>query len=191
MAKTDWNSPPKWITPDFMVAFAGNNAGSGHNHQGTDDDGSCPNIALSNAVSDYITGTFGIDVSSTYYSTPASNKTAVYTKIGNVVTILFQEGIWGWHSTNDQLRLSPNGGSWPSDIIPTTDQLVSGMFLGRIEGAATEFRPGAIVIPNSVSTDIICYIIDDTGEFKTDNFGTGSSGGLKGVQEQSITYLVD
>ena len=186
MAKTNFNNG-SYLTPTFMDSFHGTNAATGHNHQELDADGSCPQIALSDSVSDYLSGTFGIDVTSTYFTTPLSNGTAWYIKIGNIVFVTFPD-IFGHHAATPQLQLTPNGGNWPSAIIPSTAQLVGS--IGAPEAAAIEPRQIYLNIPAATSSNIICAIADNTGILGASNWGSGAAS-PKGIYRRTLSWWTD
>lgn len=190
MAKTDWNSPPKWLTPEFMVAFAGNNAGTGHNHEGTDDDGSCPKISIADSVDDYLTGTINVDVISTYFATPV-NADWIYYKVGSIIHILIPEMI-GIHATNNQLAFTPNSGNWPALMVPSNTQNVGGVILYKQDPSTKEIREGRLTITSVSSAVITASITNNSGILGITNFGTGGVAGQeKGIERQTISYVVD
>ena len=189
MAKKQWteNGTDNILTSTLQQTYWGTDANTGHTHKSTDVDGDCPKIALSDSVSDYITGTFGIDVSSTYFTTPLSNETAYYTKIGNVVFVTFPD-LFGHHLTATTLQLTPNGGDWPSDIIPSTPQLVD--CLAAPETANVEVRAAYLNIPSSTSSNIIAAISDASAIIDVDHWGNNNTQ-AKGIYRRTLSWYVD
>lgn len=191
MAKTQWptSAPYGNLTPALMESYWGVDANTGHDHKGLDADGSCPKINIADSISGFGTGSFDGTVSSTYFTVPVTD-TFYYQKIGNVITLLIPEFIGG-HGTNQEIQIAPVGGNWPSEIIPTNaqDKIVE----VQSSGTPIKKRSGKIVIPNSTSTNLICYVEKvDVGsaflDMVSDEFGTGN---YKGILRQSISYYVD
>ena len=190
MPKTQWQEEIHHLTPAQMILFFGNNAGSGHNHQELDADGSCPKITIADMVSDYLTGTINVDVISTYFTTPV-NADWTYYKIGSVIFILITV-MAGMHATNAELQFTPNAGSWPAPMVPSVSQYIGGVKLSKQAVGSTEARLGGLFISSVAANNIIALINDDTAELKSNGFGTGGVGANpKGIWRQTISYIVD
>lgn len=91
MAKIDWSGNDEHLTPALMKTYFGEDETEGHNHDGTDDDGSCPNIDLTSGVTGVIpnanlivTGSVDVKSTDTYFDTEQTS-TWYYTIIGNMV----------------------------------------------------------------------------------------------------------
>lgn len=189
MAKTNWIDGTH-LTPAQMILFFGNNAGTGHNHAGTDDDGSCPKVNLTSAahvtgllplanIADLSQGTVNVKIT-TSHLTVEQTDTFDYLKFGNYV-FLFMDAMSGVSNSTD-LEISPDT-SWPAAIIPSTIKHASIIVFDN-----SKYRAGMIQIPASTSLDMVLYNIDSSNNFEANGF-TGS--GSKGFAEQVIKYYTD
>lgn len=174
-------------TPALWQAQWGNTAGTGHNHEGLDADGSCPKIVIEDDVDGYAEGTVSGEVVSTYFTTPVQADID-YVKIGSVVTLVIPEFL-GQHGSNEEIQISPEVGDWPALIIPSTAQEIP--IVCQRAASPDLKRAGSIIVPASVSTNFICAITGistEMGTILTDEFGTGAT---KGIMRQSISYIID
>lgn len=174
MAKEQWNDGNKhYLRPAQMVSFFGDSASNGHTHDGVDVDGSVPKINLGDHTNlNWVE--FGVDVSSTYFSTPVSNTRWDYALLDDIVFIHVKNEISGSHGTNTQFKFSPNGGNWPSAIVPTNIQLVGGLYL-QVCAAGVERRMGSILIPASSTTGWELQVTDSSAIIANNNFNTAST----------------
>jgi hypothetical protein len=188
MAKTNFNDG-SYLTPSFMDTFFGTNAGSGHNHQGLDADGSAPQITLSSDADDYITGTILAEVR-TPFSDVLTVKTWYYTRIGRVVTMFLPDGHFVHSTANDFYEVSPPAGTgvWPAAVVPTNAQLIP-VVLSK-ENVTLIFKVGAIGVNQTAGNNWKCYMPDASSELSTAGFGFNDTG-PKGLFNQSFTYTID
>jgi len=175
MGKTQWQEETHHLTPDLMIGFFGNNAETGHDHNGTDDDGSCPKIVTE--------GTVNVDVTSTYFTTPV-NADWTYVKLRNMISILIP-AMFGQHVSNTELQFTPHT-TWPSIMVPKIAQYIP-VLLFTNDGGGEE-RIGRLYISALDSDNISANISNATSKLVNNGFGTG---GNKGIFQQTITYYVD
>jgi len=185
MAKTQFIDGT-FLTPAFMTAQFGTNAGTGHDHKGSNADGSCPIIPITDINIPWTE--FGVDVSSSYFTSPVSNQKWDYCKISNMVYIYVKTPLSGAHTANTQLKVSPNGGSWPTAIVPATNQLVGGIIIQKCD-TVVNYRNGAVIITSGASTVWEFWCPDDNSVLDNDHFGTVSSQ-PKGILRQIFSYCV-
>jgi hypothetical protein len=191
MAKKQWQTETQHIDPTFAIAQFGNSAGTGHDHDGADDDGHCPKVNLASHVTGLLPvanlgsrtawAAISVDVINTYFTTPV-NASWLYNVFDDIVTIRIPEML-GAHGSNVALQFEPNSGNWPAEIIPDTPQYVGGVVM-KEPGAANDFRHGMLLIPNATSTDIIAAITIETAELQSGGFATAA----KGIYRQTICY---
>lgn len=186
MAKTNFQNGTI-VTSTYLNTIFGQGAGGGHVHDADDNDGHCAKINPQNHI-DATLYAINVDVTSTYFSTPV-NADWYYWKVGPLIIILIPDMV-GTHSSNAQLQFTPNSGNWPSIMIPTTAQLLGGVYFSKQDPSLAELRLGALQIPSVSSSNIIASICDDTAELQQGGFGTGG-GQPKGILRQTISYIVD
>ena len=192
MAKVDWTSG-SYLTPAFMNSYIGYSGPTGHNHEGLDASDSAPQVALSNCVSDYTTGSMVVHLDSIDPTLHPEDATWSYTKIGNICHLEWPAS-YGIDATNNEFKVSPGGGTWPAAVVPTNEQfagagMVSVIWTGHGD---SQFRPGLLMIDNGSGDQWDFYTTDETtGEWAVDGFGTTDDPGLKGLMPGGCSYITD
>lgn len=169
MAKTSW-ADGTYLTPAQMILFFGNNAATGHDHDGTDDDGSCPKINTA--------GTISAEVRNTYYTTQA-DFTMYYEKIYNMVCLRFPYQVAS-HGSSTELQIHPDT-TWPAAILAAASEE---LHIPLIVISNSVQLMGSILIPDGSTEEMVLYCPNSTGELSAGNFNATN----KGFRRQSIFY---
>lgn len=179
MAKTDWTSG-SFITAAFQIALSGNDATTGHTHDGTDVDGSCPKINPQSHL-DSTAQVFTFGVNATFFDTTAANEEAYYTKVGNLVSVWFPQ-VTGTHSSSTAVELQPTT-TWPSVILPSSGVVQTPMMVRSNNQA----HNGSILISTNPSTAWVLLAPNASGVLNASSFDeTG-----KGIQSSTcISYMI-
>jgi len=167
MAKTQW-ADGEHLTPAQMILFFGNNAATGHDHDGTDVDGSCPKIITE--------GTVGVKIT-TSHLTVEQTATWYYAKLQNYILLFIDELLGTSNSVN--LRIYPQT-TWPAEIVPTTLQRAYSCLRDN-----SSWVPGMIEIDTDVSDYWVCQIIDTNHDYSA---GIFTAANLKGISKQVIMF---
>ena len=142
-------------------------------------------------------GTFDARVASPYFSTPVV-KTINYSVINKTVFLDIPADFASpLYTGNDELQIEPVT-AWPSDIIPATALRASCIFKNNGYDSSHYERPGYMLIPNSTSSNIICYM----AEYGTIGYGedfftdvafhiTGGASLKKEISRQTIMYMLE
>ncbi len=131
MSKTQWPAvaPFSHLTPTLMEAYWGTNAATGHNHEGTDDDGSCPKIDLV-AATDMPTGAVDSEVRTSALTVQQDFELNYY-RVGSLVHV-FIPSTFGT-SNSGTLKIYP-ATTWPSAMVGTdTMSIINGWDNGSKE----------------------------------------------------------
>ena len=188
MSKTVFQTDSHF-TPDFMAAYYGTDATTGHTHDGLDEDGSVPRIETEDLLD--TTGTFdAILRAADILGGSPSAVTWAYRKSGNEITLYINETLDLSDSTECQIEPAT---TWPDAIIPTTAQYLS-VSVPNAQSYTTILSPGLIQIPSDTTTNMILWCMDpDESVTNTLEAAHFSSSNIvyKGLSRQSITYWID
>lgn len=198
MAKTQWANGD-FIRPSDLYTWWGNNAGSGHSHDGLDSDGSVPKIQLTGAaevqgllpysnlasnipsskLADYSDGTVDVKIT-TDYLTVEQTATWDYMIYSNTV-IIHVADIFGTSNSTD-LEISPDS-SWPAELLSTNAK-----YCHTFVSDNNLIHPGLIYLPTAGhgTDNAICRIYDTS---YVDDGWTNS--GTKGLVENTIMHFKD
>jgi hypothetical protein len=190
MAKTDFSQDGTHITSAIAHARWGNTGATGHDHQGLDEDGSAPQIDLTNAVSGLLpnanlalpsSGTIGLKITTTYL-TVEQTFNVTWEKRNNRVTLHIPEVNGTSNSTSLEAALS--GGTWPSEIIPGGGSGYLRMTIPVQDNG--NVISAMIKISESSDTENWVFYALASDEYLSTNF---TNSGTKGLFHNSITYL--
>ncbi len=181
MAKINFNDGT-YLTPTFMDSFHGTNAATGHNHQELDADGSCPNIALSNSVSDYsVSGTTGMKITTTYVTVEQTG-TCRYLRVGSLIVLRIPQMFGTAAGTTCQIDPQT---TWPAEILAVISGGTDYMMVPVIVLTGTSVVPGTIKIPHLNTTSMVLECANASAQFAPGNFS-----GTIGIEDQFIAYHV-
>ena len=130
MGKSLWPiaAPFNFLTPALMKLFWGESAATGHNHNELDEDGSCPQIDLTSAVSGILPvanmesnisrGSVDIKLLGSDTDTPLETGTLKWYRQGAAVSIEIG-GMTGAQAgvNSGYANIIPDVGDWPDDIV--------------------------------------------------------------------------
>lgn len=141
-------------------------------------------------------GTFGARITNTYFSAQVDT-TWTYEIVNRMVFISIPTGVEtpDW-TDKDELQVAPVAGTWPANIIPTSEVIVPCIFKINTHDDYNK-RSGYMLIPSSASSNIVCYItkphgVNTSGYFWDDFFYYAGGGILKkAIPKQTISYMVD
>lgn len=177
------------LTPTYLNAINGTGAASGHTHDGTDADGSAPNVDLTAHVTDELplvnmvdgaSGTVDLKVTTTYLTVEQTG-TAVWQRIGNVVTLNLPQFL-GTSTGSTLLQIDVDSDVWPADIYFGAGSSYSSV-LGVSDN--TVAISGKVQLPYGASSalSVVCFL---SGAFST----TFTASGAKGISNCYVTYMV-
>jgi len=189
MAKTTFSSGTivlsAWLNSIFNA-----NGGEGHRHDSQTEDGSCEKINLAAGAEvkgklppSLINGdldAIGVDVSSTYFTTPVTNETWHWTKIGPLVCLRTTQVI-GSHASNTRVVFTPNSGNWPDGFLSNSSQTKLCCIVSNNIGMV-----GTIYIPTDPEGPLELQAPDSSGLLNTANFDISN----KGIEEQTILWII-
>ena len=189
MAKTQW-ADGEHLTPAQMILFFGDDAVTGHSHDGTDVDGDCPKIPAT-SLSDFETGTFDLTMrAADVKDASPSSKTWTYFKINKLVMLFIAESVELSNSTECQFEVDE--AAWPNAIVPTYTQKIP-VAVANATGYSSILSPGLIVIPASGTANMTLWVMDSAegqaNVMENDNFSALNTV-YKGLPAQSISYYV-
>ena len=151
MAKTAFPSSPPFgiITPALQSAWWGTSESSGHDHKGNNSDGSCPKIALSDSVSDFVSESFEAKITTAFKDTSDIIFDIDYFILGgSLVFLRFPAVTFDWSGTQyGGFDIVPTT-SLPSGILNSTDYFYQPF---AVLENTSQYENGIIILPNTSS----------------------------------------